>query len=66
VNVKFIDSWGCVWETCGAEDEGAEAFGPRGCARPSSLHGFGSIAEARDAGQRFTDEEVDLLSEWMS
>ena len=31
-NVYFQDSWGGWWETCTANTENAEAFGPRGCA----------------------------------
>jgi hypothetical protein len=30
--VIFQDSWGNWWETCSADVNGAEAFGPRGCA----------------------------------
>lgn len=29
----FFDSQGHLWETCGADSEGAEAFGPVGTAR---------------------------------
>ena len=32
-SVFFLDSVGGVWETCGADDNDACAFGPRGCAR---------------------------------
>ena len=31
-SVYFQDTWGGWWETCTANTEGAEAFGPRGCA----------------------------------
>lgn len=31
--VRFFDSHGGLWETCGAEDQGAKAFGPFGTAK---------------------------------
>lgn len=34
----FFDSHGTAWVTCAAEDEGAEAFGPSGCAKMISAH----------------------------
>jgi len=32
-SVFFLDSAGNAWETCGADDNDAVAFGPLGCAR---------------------------------
>ncbi len=32
-SVFFLDSLNNVWQTCGADDNDAVAFGPRGCAR---------------------------------
>lgn len=35
--IVFLDSHGGVWTSCGADEAGACAFGPRGCARQVAL-----------------------------
>lgn len=35
--VAFFDSHGALWVTCSPETEGAQAFGPTGCAVRSTL-----------------------------
>ena len=50
-SVFFVDSVGSVWETCGADDLDACAFGPRGCARKVSPEAFaGFIVGEEEAG----------------
>ena len=47
--IYFFDSWGGLWAVCGADDDGAEAFGPRGCAR--------RIDDPAQAGYEMRDDE---------
>jgi len=52
--VGFYDSHGGLWESCSADDPGAEAFGPRGISR--EVEGP-SWAEANKAGRVYAPEE---------
>lgn len=50
-SVFFLDSVDSVWETCGADDNDAVAFGPRGCARKVSSEAYaGFIIGEEEAG----------------
>jgi len=40
-NLFFFDSHGALWCTCSPEDDGAEAFGPRGASRQADPAGVG-------------------------
>lgn len=55
--VLFFDSHGNPWETCPADAEGAEAFGPAFTARRISLWPSTAWDTARDAGEIETTPE---------
>lgn len=56
----FFDSHGIPWIACSPDEPGAEAFGPRGCARRCD-DSFPSYLQALKAG-RIHPEEVNGFS----
>lgn len=67
--VLFLDTCGNVWETCTANCEGAENFGPRYCAKPSTVHPDNLIhLFEEEAGfelfRPMTEEELSATEEW--
>jgi len=52
--IGFYDSHGGLWESCTADDPGAEAFGPRGISRQAEGPTW---AEANKAGRIYAPEE---------
>lgn len=67
--VLFLDPYGNVWETCTANCEGAENFGPRYCAKPSAVPAANLIhLFEEEAGfelfRPMTEEELSATEEW--
>jgi|GEM_PF-4408904 hypothetical protein len=72
--VRFFDSHGVLWEACGADDAGAEAFGPSGISTSRRIElsdvgldeqdGKTAYTIAKEAGRVRTEDDGSGVNKW--